>query len=428
VSGHIEPGLEALGAVLAEVGVGLPKSPARALARLLWDRLRVRLGGVRWTPRDASQIAPHDLVRLDVYGSVSLGLGMVDTIRGASFHQRGLRLALRLGEARRIGRYVAHAAIYEAAEGWRKEKQVLRLIDIAERITEETGDPSLRAWTIAATGTSNYLLAGRFRLALAQVREAEAAFTQTAGAAWEIDSLRFFGLFSLRHLGAMRELSRYYDEYVRDATRRGDRYAETTMAQQANLVLLAADSPDEAERLQHRSTWVPPTDAFHLQHWYSVRAHAEIGLYRGNLAPAVNWARTLASLSRSLLVRIQTVRAEANWLSGRLLVAQGELAAAAACAKRLERERVAYATVWAHLLRAAIDPAQRVEHLRQAAKHSDASDMAFCASAARFRLAQLVGGDEGNALRAQAETWAAGEAIRNLDRLIEVIAPGMQKK
>ena len=31
VSGHIEPGLEALQAVLSEVGVGLPKSPARAL-------------------------------------------------------------------------------------------------------------------------------------------------------------------------------------------------------------------------------------------------------------------------------------------------------------------------------------------------------------------------------------------------------------
>src|SRR5262249_6441984 len=160
----------------------------------------------------------------------------------------------------------------------------------------------------------------------------------------------------------------------------------------------------------------------------SVRAHAEIGLYRGNLAPAVNWARTLASLSRSLLVRIQTVRAEANWLSGRLLIAQGQLAAAAACAKRLERERVGYATAWACLLRAAINPAERADHLRRAAKLSDASDMGFCAQAARFRLAQLTGGDEGNALRAQAGTWAAGEGIRNLDRLIEVIAPGLQKR
>jgi serine/threonine protein kinase len=430
VSGHIDPGLAALRAVLAEVGVDLPKSPTRALGRLLWDRLCVRLGGLRWTPRDESQIAPHDLVRLDVYDTVALGLGMVDTIRGASFHQRGLRLALRLGEARRIGRFVALAAIYQAAEGWRREKQVLRLVDIAERITEETGDSSLRAWTMAATGTSNYLLAGRFKLALDQVREAEAAFRQLAGAAWEIDSLRFFGLFSLRHLGAIRELSRSYDEHVRDATRRGDRYAETTMAQQANLVLLADDAPDEAERLQHRSTWVPPTDAFHLQHWYSVRAHAEIGLYRGNLAKVVNWRRTLASLQRSLLERIQIVRAEAVWLCGRLVVAQGEVEAAIHCARRLERERIGYAAAWAHLLRAAIvsTPNEQVGHLREAIALSAKHDMNLCAASARLRLAELAGGNEANALRAEAETWMAGEGIRNPRRMVEVIAPALAKK
>ena len=429
VSGHIDPGLAALKAVLDEVGVGLPKSPARALGRLLWDRLRVRVRGLRWTPRDPSQIAPHDLVRADVYGSVSLGFGMVDTIRGASFHQRGLLLALRLGEPRRIGRFVAHAAIYVASEGWRREKHVLRLIDIAERITEQTGDPFLRAWTIAATGTSNYLLAGRFKLALEQVREAEAAFRQMAGAAWEIDSLRFFGLFSMRHLGAIRELARCYDEYVRDAARRGDRYAETTMAQQANLVLLAEDAPDEAERLQHRSTWVPPTDAFHLQHWYSVRAHAEIGLYRGNLSKVVNWRRTLASLSGSLLARIQVVRAEANWLCGRLVVAQGEREAAEQCIRRLQREKVAYATAWSHLLRAAMaEPADRAAELRQAIALSDQTDMGLCAAAARLRLADLAGGAEANALRAEAETWMAGEGIRNPRRLIEVIAPDLPKK
>ena len=430
VSGHIDPGLAALKAVLAEVGVGLPKSPSRALGRLLWDRLRVRLRGLRWAPRDESQIAPHDLVRLDVYGTVSLGFGMVDTIRGASFHQRGLLLALHLGEARRVGRFVAHNAIYVASEGWRKEKQVLRLIDIAERITEQTGDPHLRAWTIAATGTSNYLLAGRFKLALDQVREAESAFRQLAGAAWEIDSLRFFGLFSLRHLGAIRELSRCYDEYVRDAARRGDRYAETTMAQQANLVLLAEDSPDEAERLQHRSTWVPPTDAFHLQHWYSVRAHAEIGLYRGNLSKVVHWRRTLASLERSLLERIQIVRAEAVWLCGRLVVAQGEAEAAAQCATRLEKERIGYATAWAHLLRAALagDRAERGRHLREAIALSEKHDMGLCAASARMRLADLTSGDESNALRAEAETWMAGEGIHDPKRFLEVIAPELQKK
>ena len=183
---------------------------------------------------------------------------------------------------------------------------------------------------------------------------------------------------------------------------------------------------------------MPPTDAFHLQHWYSVRAHAEIGLYRGALGPIANWRRTLGELSRSLLVRIQTVRSEAVWLSGRLLCAQAaagiyvrrSLAEANACARRLERERVAYASVWGHLLRAVVteDADARVAELRHAVKAAEANDQHLCAAAARVRLAELVAGDEGIALRAQAGTWMAGEGIRNPQRLIEVMAPSARKK
>src|SRR5262249_1932558 len=44
-AGHIERGMQALAAVLAEVGVKLPATPRRALLWVLWHRMLLRLRG-----------------------------------------------------------------------------------------------------------------------------------------------------------------------------------------------------------------------------------------------------------------------------------------------------------------------------------------------------------------------------------------------
>ena len=54
----------------------------------------------------------------------------------------------------------------------------------------------------------------------------------------------------------------------------------------------------------------------------------------------------------------------------------------------------------------------------------EACDMRLFAAAARRCLGQLVGGSEGRTLMACADTWMAGQGIRNPARMTALYAPG----
>src|SRR5262249_44924462 len=73
LSGHIRRGIDAVSAVLAGLGVKLPETPLRALLSFLWHRFLLVLRGLRFKPRDVSEIATLDLVRLDVHRSIAIG-------------------------------------------------------------------------------------------------------------------------------------------------------------------------------------------------------------------------------------------------------------------------------------------------------------------------------------------------------------------
>src|SRR5205085_2990289 len=98
ITGDIERGLATLRGVLAEFGEELPRTPKRALASLLWNRAVLRVRGTGFTRREENAISPRDLQLIDLYHSVGVGLSLCDTIRGADFQSRGLRLALKAGD------------------------------------------------------------------------------------------------------------------------------------------------------------------------------------------------------------------------------------------------------------------------------------------------------------------------------------------
>jgi hypothetical protein len=51
--------------------------------------------------------------------------------------------------------------------------------------------------------------------------------------------------------------------------------------------------------------------------------------------------------------------------------------------------------------------------------------MSGYAAAARWRYAELVGGSEGAESAARARSWAEAQGIKNLERMIGFIAPGL---
>ena len=89
-----------------------------------------------------------------------------------------------------------------------------------------------------------------------------------------------FLLFAMRRHGGFGELRPRYDEYVRDALRRGDRYAGTTFRWSANVVWLAADDVERAHAELDAASW-SESERLHLQHWFHARAVTELALYEG---------------------------------------------------------------------------------------------------------------------------------------------------
>ena len=83
------------------------------------------------------------------------------------------------------------------------------------------------------------------------------------------------------------------------------------------------------------------------------------------------------------------------------------------------------ATLEAALALDASTPHRAGELLRDAVAHLDAAGNAMLAAAARRRLGQLLGGDEGTALLAAGDAFMRTQGVKNLEGLTEVSCPGL---
>ncbi len=445
ITGHLERGMAALRTSLADIGEPLAATPRRALARVLWNRARLRLRGIRHERRSESQVPVETLRKLDVLKAVGHGLAMVDNIRGADFNGRFLLLALETGESRRLVGALATEVVFLASQAGRAGRRARLLYSELVRIAEDCPDHGFaRTWLSLADGAACFF-EGRFAPA---VRSLETAETESANAqtslTYERNNSRVFRIHALRLLGALQQQHALIREFVRNGRQRGDRYLETTLRLLQGQSLLGRGDVGGARASLEEATWSPPEQGFHLQHWYELRARVELAIYEQTAPAAVpELMPRFAALDRSMLLRVKLVRADATALRGRLF-----LAAAAAgtdlgsrldevrkLVRKLEGEGTGYATVYALLLRAglaAVAPGTSREDaiapLRQAISVAADHDMALHLAAARDRLGGLLGGDEGAALRASAAAYVSTEGVVASDLLFELQAPGIARR
>src|SRR5262249_48793706 len=141
-SGHLDEGHETIRTVLATMGMKLASSPRRALFSMLVHRAAVRLRGLRFRERDASQLSPETLMRIDACWSVAMGLGIVDHVRGADFQARHMLLALKAGEPYRVARAIAMEVAYASVPGGpRARRRVEKLTVIAQGLADRVNNP-----------------------------------------------------------------------------------------------------------------------------------------------------------------------------------------------------------------------------------------------------------------------------------------------
>jgi hypothetical protein len=427
--GHLERGREILEGVLHEIGERLPATSGRALASLVWQRARLRLRGTGWTPCDASEVPARRLAEIDVCQTVAIGLGMIDSVRGAAFQSRGLYLALGAGERRRVARAVGFEAVYQATSGGRGLHRARKLVAETRRIADGEKDPYLLALADGCQGIVE-LYDGAFVEAARLLADAEARLRdETAGTALELANLRIFRLIALRFIGNFTELKRDYHTYVRDAVRRGDRFTETTMTRAFNCVFLVDGRPDLAEQMLDRRSWVPPDTGYHVQHWYEVLARAELAFYKGDGAAERERRRAEhESLERSFLARLQMIRSAATWMHARLALDSGDLKEAERRIARLRKERMSYVDVWVDLSHAAVQMARgdkrgAAETLARAASNSQAQGRRFYEVAARRRLGEALSDPR---LVEAADARMRADGVRDPERLVCVVAPKLR--
>jgi hypothetical protein len=442
LSGHIDQGLPVLRSVLEEVGFRYVESTLGSILSFLFHRVLIRLRGLKFRERDATQIAPEKLIRIDTCWSLSLGLSMVDTVRGRDFQARHLLLALKAGEPYRISRAVSVEAGYSATGGPPNARRTAELMETATRLAARVGHPQAIAVAQLAVGITA-IAEGRWKTAWELARKGEAILRERCtGVAWELNTIHIYSLRALFYLGEIAELSSRLPMLLREARERDDLFAETSLrSRHGYIARLAADEPKKARSETRDAVARWSKQAFYMQNYFALVAEADTALYMREPHAAMRILREReGELRHSRLMRVHHLRVE--WLH---LRARSEVAVAAsvdppsrerllseaeAQARRIDRERVHWADALAALARAGIasirgDRVEAARRLGFAASAFALQDMALYAAVSRRRLGSILGDEKGKALADSADAWMRNQGIRNPAGFADMLAPGM---
>lgn len=447
--GHEADGLAVLEQVLSEVGLPYPRSPAAALASLLYQRGRTnllysklfRISGsseavTELTRRSAATDA--ELERADAAFTASIGLSLTDTVRGTSFGGRFLALALASGEPVRICRALAFEASAVATPGRRGRQRAEALTRAAAALATQTGDPHTMALA-KLSGSYIPFFMGEWREARTRFEEAERLLRdECLGVAWEMGNCQQCWLNTVILLGDLVEATRRVPGIMTEARERGDRYALMQMTYATTVCHIVADDVPAARRAasEHVPAWTP--DRYTTSHWAALTSAVSVDRYVGDgLTAWERFEREWPALRRSLLMRVQIIRVFAGFERAMSAVAAAEngfeperlLEIADRAASSMLEEGPAYAMGMGHHVRASVRAARgdrlgALEDLGRAIAYLREGELGYIGACARFRRGQLLGGECGTSLCEEAVSFLQAQGIRNVMQCARMSAPG----
>jgi hypothetical protein len=436
-SGRIDEGADVLRRVLSAIGVRAPRSPLSALFWLAMYRLWLGVIGLRFKERESDDVRQEDRVRIDAMYAVAIGFAVVDVLLAACMQARHLILALRKGDRYQVLRAASLEVSQLASVGGREGKRERALVEVARRLAAGTGNLEAEAFHEGSLGVALFLR-GRWKEARTTLA-ASATKLSHGHAHWQSNG-HLFSIRSHYFSGEIKELARRQGPLYAEAQDRGDLYTTVNFDATTTITAhLAADDPEGARNRLRQGMAQWSQTRFFVQQWQAMAFEPDIDLYVGDGAAAYDrLKRDLPALRRSLLLNVQFIRSITLYARGRCAVAsvdarpgrrRARLAEARRMARRLERERMTWTAPLAALVKAAIqnaegDRAGAVLALRAAIQHAEAANMSMHATAARHRLGELLGGEDGRLLATTAVEAMVQQGIRNPERWLAIYLPG----
>ncbi len=451
-AGKIGEGMARLDEILAEAGMAMARTPQAAVARMAWAQARLwwrrrrpagpgadAAGAARATGGGAAAGTDE---RIAACWTAAVGLSTIDTVRGAEYQARLLRLALDRGDPSTLCRALALDAIYVGAAGEAARDRADEVLARARGFADTTGAPGDRAWvTLGEAGLA--WLRGEFVHTAAAAADAGEQFAAVPGATWERRTVRVFEIYARYFSGELDAFARLMAQSLRDAAQAGDRYTAVQLRlAHASAWWLMQDDPAASRAHADRAIaeWAAPRHQF--QHNYHKVALTQAALYEGDGAAA--HAHAVEAWRRARAARM--FRVEHTAINLGILRARAAIAAATApdAAPALRRRRLAEATdaadavarlpaTWSRGLTAMIRGAVAGAHgdrdgaiteLAVAEVHLERAGMRAYAWAARARRGALLGGDTGALLVARSHAELVAVGVRRPDRMIAMILPG----
>jgi serine/threonine protein kinase len=442
-SGHVQEGLRHLDKVLPRLGLRMPRTRWGAVVSLAVQRLRLMVNGLHSRRVPGEPPSESRALKLDTCWTVATGLGGIDLLMAAQFHNRHALLAIQSGDPFRLSRALASEACYLAMGGFRTRLRAQAVVREAAIWAKRAGEDRALGLCSLAEGQMAFCI-GDWSRAQRLCEEARAILGERCtGVAWELHNAEIIRVGAQLWQGDLAAVSGRLGTLLQDVAETGDLYAETMLRVWGRaFLLLVADRVDDAEREIDvaMSRW--PEGGFHVQHLWSGLRRAEIRLYAGRPAAALaEIARQRSRLNRLIVARLQVLRIQLLDLEARCHLALASrppdglrsrercLAAAIRCARRIEKEATPWGGALARSVRAGVALERRqVEDatgLLLAAEHDlERLDMHLHAAVIRRRYGEMQP-DEAKRRSILADTggWMEKRGIRSPARVASLLLP-----
>lgn len=217
-SGNVAEGLAVVRPLLKAVGLKYPEHPRSVMASAILDHFHLRMFGVRPADRVAT---PEELLRVDVCLSVAIGLICLDEGRGLGMALRGLRLAVKSGDAVRVCRALPMYAFLVRSTNPHARQAALGYFETSRAMAEALGDASLMIWSDAVSAISE-MADCEWDTCLAKTKRLAEPSSKARLRGFALFTVHYAEQAALAFRGDMSVLNLRAVEYMHEGRARGD--------------------------------------------------------------------------------------------------------------------------------------------------------------------------------------------------------------